>query len=296
MTDDPPVRPPTDDERSATRTFRVRFEEAGPTGSIHASTLLRYAAELAWRHSEARGFGRSWYRERDLAWVVRGVDLRILGRIEDGTAVSGTTRVVAARKVIARRRTEFRSNDGRLAAVIDVDWAMTSSAGVPTRVPAVFQAAFGTPPGTTFTPIRVRPSSPTDPGAPSGSAQANGPPATQAVRRHEVDPMGHVNNAVYLDWAEEAVAAVGGPVDALPRRWRLEYVGAAGRAARVRAIAWSTGTGWSCAVDDPTTGERFLGATFTTDPADLDPPGDGPGPPGDEPHRRPSTGSPSDHA
>jgi hypothetical protein len=36
------------------------------------------------------------------------------------------------------------------------------------------------------------------------------------VRRHEIDPMAHANNAVYLDWLEETVAAAG------RRRGRVE--------------------------------------------------------------------------
>lgn len=267
MTADEPVRPPTEAERSAEQVFRVRFEEAGADGTIRTSTLLRYAAELAWLHSERRGFGRSWYRERGLAWVVRGVDLRLVGRIEDGSRIVGTTRVTAARKVIARRRTEFWSEDGTSLASIDVDWAMTTAQGAPTRVPAIFGVAFGIDPGPPLIPVRVRLAGPAaDPPAPSGS----GPVGVRAVRRHELDPMGHVNNAVYLDWAEEAVAAAGGPVDERPRRWRLEFLGAAGPDSSILVRAGSAGTGWACTVDDPVTGERFLGATIVTGQLALD--------------------------
>jgi acyl-CoA thioesterase FadM len=265
MTDEPSARPPTGSERSAEQTFRVRFEEAGPSGTIRSSVLLRYAAELAWVHSERRGFRRSWYRERDLAWVVRGVDLRILGPIEDGSIVVGTTRVGAARKVLARRRTEFRSHDGSLAALVDVDWAMTTSSGAPTRIPEAFGVAFGLTPDSVLTPVRVRLVPPTDP-----PASSTDPPAGSTVRRHELDPMNHVNNAVYLDWAEEAVASAGGPIDDLPRRWRLEFLGAAGPTSRIRRLAWPTDGGWACLITDPSTDERFVGATLSTGDLDLD--------------------------
>ena len=83
--------------------------------------------------------------------------------------------------------------------------------------------------------------------------------------------MGHVNNAVYLDWAEEAVRAggadgVGGvaaaaaEVDAIPRRWRLEYLGAAAPASRVRVAVWPERGGWSCRIEDAATGQAYLGA------------------------------------
>ena len=76
--------------------------------------------------------------------------------------------------------------------------------------------------------------------------------------------MDHVNNAVYLDWAEEAIRAAdrGRPrrLEHVPRRWRLEYLGPAERAHPVLASAWTDGAGWSCRIVDGTTGEAFVGA------------------------------------
>ena len=48
------------------------------------------------------------------------------------------------------------------------------------------------------------------------------------VRWGDMDAMGHVNNAVYLDWIEEAVEAAGDPdaAAALPRRIAIEYAAA----------------------------------------------------------------------
>ena len=43
--------------------FRVRFDEAGPDGLLRTSAVLRYAQDLAWFHSSARGYTRSWYAE-----------------------------------------------------------------------------------------------------------------------------------------------------------------------------------------------------------------------------------------
>jgi Acyl-ACP thioesterase len=139
---------------------------------------------------------------------------------------------------------------------------MTTAAGTPTRVPAVFGLAFEIPPGPVLTPVRVRQT-------PPDALPAGGSPVL-AVRRHELDPMGHVNNAVYLDWAEEAVAAAGGPIDDLPRRWRLEFLGAARPTSTILARPWPTETGWSCVVDDPSTGERFVGTTLAVGRPALD--------------------------
>jgi acyl-ACP thioesterase len=52
--------------------------------------------------------------------------------------------------------------------------------------------------------------------------------------------MDHVNNAVYLDWIEEALAAadLGEAVATIPRRCRLEYRASAAAADHVAAAAW----------------------------------------------------------
>ena len=250
---EPAPIPWSEADRRATETFRVRFDEATANGQIRTSVLLRYAADLAWVHSERRGFGRAWYRERGLAWLVRGVDLELLDRIQDGDHLTGTTEAIAARKVLARRSTEFRTADDRPAASLLVDWALTDTDGSPTRIPAVFAPAFGMTPAS-FAPVRVRPVPPA-----GRIAHVRG-----SVRPHELDPMGHVNNAVYVDWAEEAIRAAArrgpAPAEAIPRRWRLEYHGAAGPGARVQADAWQDDGGWTCRIFDWRSGEPFVGA------------------------------------
>jgi acyl-ACP thioesterase len=253
--DDGLFRPPSEAERRGRLRFRVRFDEATPSGRIRTSVLLRYAADLASYHSEQRGFGRSWYRDRGLAWLVRGVDLEIRRPIDYGAELTGTTEAVGARKVLARRRTEFGDATDELAAVVVVDWAMISVEGVPTRIPAGLGVAFGMV-EEGFDPIRVRATLPVV-ASPLG--------LDLVVRRQELDPMDHVNNAVYLDWAEEAIRAAAEPgpnvdLDAVPRRWRLEYLASAEPATTVLASAWTDGVGWSCRIVDGTTGQAFVGA------------------------------------
>jgi acyl-CoA thioesterase FadM len=258
-----PVDP---DDRRASVAFRVRFDESGPDGTIRASVLLRYAAELAWVHSERSGFDRAWYRDRGLIWLVRAVDLQILWPIGDGSVLTGTTEIVGVRKVLARRRSEFRAPDGELAAVALVDWAMTSDLGRPTRVPSIFTTAFRVG-AASFEPTRARAVPP--PGAATFQL---------AVRPHELDPMAHVNNAVYLDWVEEAIAAAASrPVaprsanaaapappeelGAIPRRYRLEYLAPASPGQLLGVTAWRDGdAGWGCRIADAASGDALFGA------------------------------------
>jgi acyl-ACP thioesterase len=77
------------------------------------------------------------------------------------------------------------------------------------------------------------------------------------ARPHELDPMGHVNNAVYLDWLEEAIlqAAPGvsnATLATTPRRYRLEYAAAADPGAPLEDAAWQdTELGWCYRLSGP---------------------------------------------
>jgi acyl-CoA thioesterase FadM len=164
--------------------------------------------------------------------VVRGLDLRFALPIRDGDTISVSTRVVGMRRVMARRESEIVSATGATAGWCWIDWAMTDGRA-PTRVPEEFKA-FG---GGSFSPTRVD--------LPSAPADAVRMPVVP--RQRECDPMGHVNNGVYVDWLDEAVAVAGGASDvvAAPRRYRLEYLRAATAGARLVAIAWRDGDGWA---------------------------------------------------
>jgi acyl-ACP thioesterase len=219
--------------------YRVRFDEAGPDGLLRTSGLLRYAQDVAWLHSTARGFDRDWYSQRELTWLVRCAELEVLVPVPMGTTLLSRTAVVGQRRVWARRRGEFILPDGMLAGWVHTDWVMIDGRGVLTRIPAIFAEEFRIPESTDQigrVPL---------PPAPAGT------PARQfAVRPQELDPMGHVNNAVYLDWFEEAILAAtdGDRKDlvAVPRRYRLEYAATADPGTVLEDSAWTDGDGtWS---------------------------------------------------
>ena len=87
-----------DPDRCSAR-YRVRFDEGGPDGLVRTAVLLRYTQDLAGLHSSAKGFGRDWYAERGIAWLVRAAEVAVLGRIAVGSELVGTTQVVGWRRV-----------------------------------------------------------------------------------------------------------------------------------------------------------------------------------------------------
>jgi acyl-ACP thioesterase len=220
-------------------TYRVRFDEAGPDGLLRTSGLLRYAQDVAWLHSTARGFDRDWYGERELTWLVRCAELEVLAPVPMGTTLLSRTAVVGQRRVWARRRGEFILPDGMLAGWVHTDWVMIDGRGGLTRIPAIFAEEFRIPESTDQIGRVALP--PTPGGTRSRQFE---------VRPHELDPMDHVNNAVYLDWLEEAIlAATDGDRDdltAVPRRYRLEYAAAADLGTVLEDSAWRDEDGrWS---------------------------------------------------
>lgn len=240
--------------------YRVRFDEGAPDGSIRTSVLLRYTQDLASHHSTIRGFGRDWYAERGITWLVRTASIAVTGDIPVGSDLTATTRVVGWRRVWARRRTDLMDAGGATVATVLIDWVLLDARGVPTRIPAEFEPAFGAPPAT-FGLARV------DLGQPPATARLD----ALIVRPQELDPMDHVNNAVYADWLDEAVIAAGGgeAARAIPRLVRLDYANAAEPRSRALTTTWpEAGGGWSCRIADEAGTDLLRARLGGRDPAD----------------------------
>ena len=232
-----------------TAPFRVRFDEAGPDGRVRTSALLRYAQDLAWQHSDALGLDRAWYRGRGVTWLVRAAELTVLGEMASGTTITGTTTITGFRRVWSRRHTEFNDEACSLAACVNIDWVLVDERGSPQRIPPEIQGSFPAV-GTVVSLARV------DLAEPPEEVSA----VAIAVRPQELDPLDHVNNAVYADWLDEQVLGADRTaglraVRRLPRTVRLEYARAAEAGTTVTARTWSddgdpaADAGWSCRIE-----------------------------------------------
>jgi acyl-ACP thioesterase len=247
-------------ERRIERAYRVRFDEAGPDSQLRASGFLRFAQDLAWIHSESAGFGRDWYGERGLTWLVRAIELDLLANVEYGSAVDVSTEVVGFRRVWARRRSEFKPRGHEsMVGVAITDWVLLNAAGRPVRPPQEILDVFGAEQAfADFTPLRMA----------VPTAPADSQPREFRPRRSELDPMAHVNNAAYLDYMDEQFLGLerirhGLPV---PRRYRAEFLWSAEAGAKVIGYGWEDDSAWNYRLS---TDERELfSARLETDPAD----------------------------
>jgi acyl-CoA thioester hydrolase len=243
--------------------YRVRFDEAGPDGLLRTSVLLRFAQDVAWFHSASLGFDRAWYAARGLTWLVRAAEVSVLERIGVGSEVTGTTRVVGWRRVWARRQTTFRDAAGTLLARADIDWVLLDARGAPTRIPAEFEPIFGAGASASAGSVGLARVALGEP--PAGARQVR-----IVVRPQQLDPMDHVNNAVYADWLEQAVIEAGDPeaTRAVPRLMRLDYAAAADPGAHLLADVWLADAGWAYGLRDEAGHELLRARLERARPAD----------------------------
>ncbi len=226
-----------EESRRIDHDYRVRFDEADADGWLRPSGLLRYAQDMASRHSEEAGFERDWYEERGMIWLVRNVSLSIREPATYGDVLSVSSEVIGWRHVWARRRAEMRrvgssvgGESGDLVAIVDTDWVMLTTEGRPARVPEEFARHFSS--DHAFTRSRVLLPDPTV--APTT--------LSTRVRPLDVDPMRHMNNAAYLDMAEDALARMPEP-DRLERPdcYRIGYLQPALPGTPIEVSCWPVG-------------------------------------------------------
>jgi medium-chain acyl-[acyl-carrier-protein] hydrolase len=212
--------------------YRVRFDEAGADGVLRDSGYLRYMQDVAWRHSSEAGFDREWYRAHGLLWLVRALELEVRSAVHPGQDLLVTTAVIGWRRVWARRRSEARlPGSADPIASASIDWVLLDHRGRPSAVPQEIRDVFadGLEP---FQPVRV-----SVPRHPRGSASQS-----FTVSSVDLDPMGHMNNARYLDyladaWGEDNARS------RLPRSYAVEYVRPAEPEARMVLVSGSDGGG-----------------------------------------------------
>jgi acyl-CoA thioester hydrolase len=173
----------------------VRHDELDRFGRLHPAVHLRYLAHAAVEASAAAGYDAGWYARAGAMWLVRRSTLDVIRPARGGEQLAIRTWVEDFRRVRSHRRYTVHGADGGLLLEALTDWVYVDvGSGRPRRVPHEMEEAFG------FAgngPERDGWRSPPPPPAPALSAHR--------VRACELDSIGHVNNAVYLDLATQAV-------------------------------------------------------------------------------------------
>lgn len=226
------------------RRFEVRDYECDPFGHVNNTNYLRYMQETAFDASRAAGFGNEAYHELGRVWLVRETDISYRLPLHYRDVFTVRTWVQDFRRFRSRRRYELRRGDDLVADAV-TDWVFVDTAtGKPERIPQAMVDAFF-PDGPPTDDVPPREPFPATPAAPPGAYVIERP-----VAWSDLDGLHHVNNAVYLNYAEDAgmgaIAAYGWPVDRcmaagfaiVARRQRIEYKAQAVLGDTVRVTTW----------------------------------------------------------
>ncbi len=181
-----------------TRNFRIRSYECDAYGHLYNANYLRLMQETATDASADAGYDAQRYQQLNRTWLIRNTDIEYILPLDYEDRIAIRTWVADIRRVSSRRMYEFiKLDSGELAARAHSDWVfIDSQTGRPTSIPIELASAFfpeGVP-----TSFPNRESLPTAPPPPPGAFHMR-----RRVVWQDIDMLGHVNNAVYLDYATE---------------------------------------------------------------------------------------------
>jgi acyl-CoA thioester hydrolase len=186
--------------------LQVRYYECDAYGHLNHVNYLRYMETAAFAAAAAAGFDYVYYRDAGLAWLVRETDITYHAPLGLGDQVEVTTWVENFRRVRSRRRYVFyRRGEDAPVAEAATEWVLVDAAHRPVSVPPEMIAAFLPPDGAQPPmPPAAKPARfPDPPPQPDGTYRMR-----RVVEWRDVDPAGHVNNAVYLNYMESCSIAM----------------------------------------------------------------------------------------
>lgn len=179
--------------------LQVRSYEVNEDGNVPPAVLQNWLEETAVRASTANGFSPAWYSENECTWVIRRMTVRYFEPVRYGDEVTARSWVSTFRRVRSNREYELRrASDGQRLVRGRADWVfLNTRTRRIQRIPQAFLPAFDPDP-TTLETLVMPPDSPLA-GSDSPTFQV-----TRPVYTYEIDELGHVNNAHYFRWIEDA--------------------------------------------------------------------------------------------
>jgi YbgC/YbaW family acyl-CoA thioester hydrolase len=206
-----------------TRTFRVRWSELDAIGTVSPANYLRYLLETAWDWGIAIGWDADYSQNPDVLWLIREAEIRFLQPLRHNDEFDLTIWMVYWQKVRGRRCFELtRKGSGDVIAqgtqqVVYMD----AKTGRPINLPEaeIIKFRLDNPrvfPFERFPKIKTVESSFT---------------MQRRVEWMDLDAYEHVNNVVYVNYAEEA-----GVQDFASKGWSPAKLAEAGLMVAARCI------------------------------------------------------------
>ena len=211
-----------------TRQFRVRYSETGSDGLLKPVQVFQYFQDAASEHAYEMGVSGLHLRPRNLAWVILQYRVKFLGYPRWNQTVYLKTWRHAERNLYEIRSYEIRDEQGQLLTEGKSVWVMIDAGKKK--------------------PVRLKNNMP--PGLMTGAEQVENSyaelPALSRpefeqifrIRRRDLDFNGHVNNAVFIEWALETVPELV-VLNLLPLEIEANFLGDVGYGDTVKSQAQS---------------------------------------------------------
>ena len=179
-----------------TRTFRVRWGELDPSGTVSPANYLRYLIETAWDWGTAIGWGEKYSQNPDVFWVIRETEIRFLHPLRHNDEFGLTIWMVNWQRVRGTRCFELKVKESGdvIAQGTQHIVYMDTKTGRPINLPEEEIGKFRLENPRVFPFERF----------PKVAAVENPFVTQRQVEWMDLDVYDHVNNVIYINYAEEA--------------------------------------------------------------------------------------------
>ena len=181
-----------------TRTFRVRWGELDANGTVSPANYLRYLIETAWDWGVAAGWDSGYSQNPDVFWVIRETEIRFLHPLRHNDVFELTIWMVNWQRVRGTRCFElkFKESDQVIAQGTQQVVYMDIKTGRPINLPEEEVGRFRLEHPRVFPFERF----------PKVAGVENPFTIQRQVQLMDLDTYEHVNNATYVNYAEEIIA------------------------------------------------------------------------------------------
>ena len=181
-----------------TRTFRVRWGELDASGTVSPANYLRYLIETAWDWGIAIGWDANYSQNPDVFWVIRETEIRLLRPLRHNDVFELTIWLANWQRVRGTRFFELTRKEGgeEIAQGTQQIVYMDAKTGRPKNMPDEMIATFRAENPRVFPSERF----------PKITAIEDPFVIQRRVELMDLDSYEHVNNVIYVNYAEEAAA------------------------------------------------------------------------------------------
>ena len=181
-----------------TRTFRARWGELDPSGIVSPANYLRYLIETAWDWGTAIGWGEKYSQNPDVFWVIRETEIRFQRPLRHNNVFDFTIWMVNWQRVRGTRCFELKLNESGevIAQGTQQVVYMDTKTGRPISLSEEEIVKFRHEDPRVFPFERF----------PKIAAVENTFVTQRQVEWMDLDIYEHVNNVIYVNYAEEAAA------------------------------------------------------------------------------------------